>query len=74
MNDCRTCGGAYQCYCDDRERFIREHASRLAVAYPEAHRMCITCRKRPPCDHHSVGLQTCWSRAKELWDAKPEDC
>jgi hypothetical protein len=54
---------------DDQERrdFIRNHASRIEAAYLQGlvisgRELCVS------------APETSWNLARELWNAKPEDC
>lgn len=72
MSACVDCGGQWFCECPTvttRVRFIRMHASRIDAACmvnagPEAHRS----------EGVVMAAARAWELAKELWDAKPEDC
>lgn len=52
---------------EERRDFIREHASRLEAAYLTG--LVVSGREL------TIAVPaTSWNLARELWDAKPEDC
>lgn len=66
MSTCRNCGSKDR-DPSTKERFIREHASRLDAA---------RCALLDSARHEKLlfSAEQCWRFARELWDAKPEDC